>query len=149
MRRTNDVLSAIADRISDTMSGTVDRVLLIEGSPSSYILRLKKGIYCFVSYRNEMPARKDASGAHFKRGMVIGIALVQVHTGTTSTPAEIVVLNDAMDDLLDYLVEPQGSNKWWSTDANICGLGPNEITAIASPEGDFTGRDMLFNVMVN
>lgn len=148
MSVTNAVLVAIKDHLVAEFPTTFTSVEVVEGTPIENIVRGPKGLQCYLHYRSEKPIRKDGAGAHFMRGMLIAVSLVRTLSGKSRTLESYEDLNDVMDSVLDTVVQPGSVNRWWGSDPNICGLGPNGITAIAAPNNDFVGRILLFNVLV-
>ena len=146
--KTNEVIASLKSRIETEMPTSFHSVKAVAGSPIDQLLMTKKGIHCMISYRREKPSRVDAAGGVLMRRMVIGITLMMVHTGKTATEGQLSRLNDGMDTMIDVMTVPADPAVWWGADANICGVEVNEIFAVTSPTGDYTGRDMLFNVMV-
>jgi hypothetical protein len=148
MAVTNDVLAAFRAQIAAQMPSTFEILDVSEGGALDMFLATRKGLQCFVSYRSETPVKRDASAAHILRGMVIAVTVFKTIGGRSRRDSQVANLNDVMDQMLDVIVEPQQNSKWWGADVNILGLGPNGINSISSPNSDFAGRDMLFNVMV-
>jgi hypothetical protein len=135
-------------RVETEMVGVFREVLLIEGPVLPNLLRKTKGLYLLVGYRSETPRRENAAGGILLRQFVVGMSIMLVSKGRTASTAEATKLNDTMDTLLEVMTDSSKSSKWWGSDADVCGVESERITALSSQDGDYVGRDMLFNVLV-
>jgi len=144
---THVLLEALRTRIKSQI--TLNEVHLVEGNPVSYLVASAKGIRALIGYRGETPQRRNASSTTDLRAVRLAVSLMQTHSGKTSTEGEVKAVNDAMDDVVTTIEDTGSLPRWWSALSGVCGAQLSEIQALSSPEGDFTGRDILFTFLVD